>query len=131
MNEEEELEEERRIEEEKDSDTDSVSSDPRLCRQSPPTQIQSLSEESSGCSTRRRAPILSPSSTESLHELVNSPDPFGEGEMEDGEALGEATNHYVKLPVPKPRTSLLRTLSRKEDDEEDGCDSDSTLDPQP
>ena len=78
----------------KTSDSDSFSSDPRLSRQSPPTQVcshstsdvnvfllsiiyllslthltsssffqvQSLSEESSGCSTRRRQPALSPSS---------------------------------------------------------------------
>ena len=74
------------LEEGKTSDSDSFSSDPRLCRQSPPTQVfhhtflpdkiliffklilllssqvQSLSEESSGCSTRRRPTALSPSS---------------------------------------------------------------------
>ena len=100
------------VEEGKTSDSDSFSSDPRLCRQSPPTQVfphlshsfcstylfarqisylfstvkysatsvyeglfssdylapfpshqvQSLSEESSGCSTRRRPTALSPSS---------------------------------------------------------------------
>merc|ERR1719454_448005 len=131
------------LEEGKTSDSDSFSSDPRLCRQSPPTQVQSLSEESSGCSTRRRPTALSPSSpstgsVESLEE--GERDPFGEGE--GGGGGREASNPYVRIPVPRPRTSLLRRRQEEDDEEEEeeekeeeedgnGCDSDSTLDPRP
>ena len=158
----------------KTSDSDSFSSDPRLSRQSPPTQVcshstsdvnvfllsiiylfslthltsssffqvQSLSEESSGCSTRRRQPALSPSSpstgsVESLDE--GGRDPFGEGE--GGGGGREASNPYVRIPVPRPRTSLLRRKQEEveeeeeeeeiEEEDENGCDSDSTLDPRP
>ena len=95
--------------------------------------MQSLSEESSGSSTRRRrGHALSPSSPSGASSAgsLGEVDPFGEGEAREGE-VGEAANPYVKIPVPKPRTSLLRVTKKLEDrrEDDDGCESDSTLDP--
>eukprot|EP00090_Calanus_glacialis_P004073 TRINITY_DN13020_c0_g1_i1.p1 TRINITY_DN13020_c0_g1~~TRINITY_DN13020_c0_g1_i1.p1 ORF type:complete len:1584 (-),score=357.76 TRINITY_DN13020_c0_g1_i1:90-4673(-) len=155
------------------SDSD-CSSDPR--RQSPPTQVQSLSEESSGCSTRRKNKHLSETldfdSSDSENELSSS-GPFpgiydldtelgrvhtlprkgskaqllnsGSDTSSDLEDLPQyAANPHVRLPqgvvpIPMPRKSLdtLGTTDRTENYNnklvisDEGCDSDSTLDPRP
>jgi len=155
------------------SDSD-CSSDPR--RQSPPTQVQSLSEESSGCSTRRKNKHLSETldfdSSDSENELSPS-GPFpglydldtelgrvhtlprkgskaqllnsGSDTSSDLEDLPQyAANPHVRIPqgvvpIPMPRKSLDNLGATDRTDNynnklvisDDGCDSDSTLDPKP
>merc|ERR1712106_215391 len=155
------------------SDSD-CGSDPR--RQSPPTQVQSLSEESSGCSTRRKNKHLSETldfdSSDSENELSPS-GPFpglydldtelgrvhtlprkgskaqllnsGSDTSSDVEDLPQyAANPHVRIPqgvvpIPMPRKSLDNLGATDRTDNynnklvisDDGCDSDSTLDPKP
>lgn len=152
------------------SDSD-CSSDPR--RQSPPTQVQSLSEESSGCSTRRKNKYLSESlelDSSDSETSLSPTDPFkglydldtelgkvqtlqrkrrkakllnceSDTSSELDELPSYAANPHVRIPegipIPMPRKSLDNKLSTKENTDgnqminDEGCDSDSTLDPRP
>ena len=108
--------------------------------QSPPTQVQSLSEESSG-STRRKSSQLSQSSDESEPPLsslglVHNSRQYGvegsDSETDpDCKVPVSASNPHVRvpnlsLPVPLPRTSLQH--DKLKDDPDGGCESDATLD---
>jgi len=151
------------------SDSD-CSSDPR--RQSPPTQVQSLSEESSGCSTRRKNKHLSETldfdSSDSENELSPSGQFSGLFDLDtelgrvhkgskakllhsgsdtssDLEDLPQyAANPHVRIPqgvvpIPMPRKSLdpvgptdrTESYNTTQVISDEGCDSDSTLDPRP
>ena len=106
--------------EETDGCNDSDCSDD-INPQSPPTQIQSLSEESSGGSTRRKSLQVSQSSDESEHPLsslglVHNSRQY-QAEDSDSDSDNDcnlpvsASNPHVRVPnmiqpVPLPRTSL-------------------------
>ena len=120
-------------------------------RQSPPTQLQSLSEGSSGCSVRKAgqagggSPELEDSSDSELGTAAifsslglvhasGSPGSAAQLLRSDSESGSEAAvpvfaaNPHVRLPCPvaAPRPSVAALHNTQPSDT--GCDSDSTLD---